>query len=90
VNKTLTRVIEVVPYGGHDKREVWTAYLPHAMHVVELPGVYEAEGRMSLLDRIGRCEPSLGQYDRMRLRRLLVNSSSNEEKWCWGRSIHTR
>ena len=63
------------------------------MHVVELPEVYEAEDRMSLLGRIGRCEPSLRWYDSdagMRLRRLLVNSSSNEEKWCWGRSIHTR
>ena len=63
MNKTLTQLIEVVPYGGHNKREVWTACLPHAMHVVELPKVYEAEGRMSLLDRIGCCEPSLGRYE---------------------------
>ncbi|KAF2679255.1 hypothetical protein K458DRAFT_277187, partial [Lentithecium fluviatile CBS 122367] len=63
VNKTLTRLVEVVPYGGHERKEVWTAYLPHAMHVVELSEVHEAEGRVSLLDRLGCCEQSLGRYN---------------------------
>ncbi|KAF2871031.1 hypothetical protein BDV95DRAFT_52854 [Massariosphaeria phaeospora] len=63
VNKTLTWLVEVVPYGGHERREVWTAYLPHAMHVVELAEVYEVEGRVLLLDRLGRCEQSLGRYN---------------------------
>ena len=62
VNKTLTRLVEVVPYGGHERREVWIAYLPHAMYVVELPEVHETEGRVSLLFRIGHCEQSLGRY----------------------------
>lgn len=62
VNKTLNRLIEVVPYGGHERREMWAAYLPHAIHVVSLSVVCEAEGRISLLDRIGRCEHSLGRY----------------------------
>ncbi|KAF2732931.1 HET-domain-containing protein [Polyplosphaeria fusca] len=62
VQKTLYRMVEVVPYGGHERREVWTAYLPHAIHVVSLSGVCETESRMSLLDRIGRCEHSLGRY----------------------------
>ncbi|KAF2181607.1 kinesin light chain 1 [Zopfia rhizophila CBS 207.26] len=60
--KTLTRLVEIVPFGDHDTREVWTAYLPHATHVVDLPEVYVAEGRMSLLDRIGHCEQTLGHY----------------------------
>ena len=61
-NKTLTRLVEVVPFGGHDKREVWMTYLPHAIHVVDLPQLFEAEARMSLLDRIGHCEQMLGHY----------------------------
>ncbi|KAF2690213.1 hypothetical protein K458DRAFT_383343 [Lentithecium fluviatile CBS 122367] len=32
------------------------------MHVVEMPEIHEAEGRMSLLDRLGHCEQSLGRY----------------------------
>jgi tetratricopeptide (TPR) repeat protein len=63
VNKTLTRLVEVVPYGGHERREVWTAYLPHALHVAELTEVYEVEGRVLLLDRLGCCEQSLGRYN---------------------------
>jgi tetratricopeptide (TPR) repeat protein len=41
---------------------VWTAYLPHAMHVVDVPEVSEAEGRISLLERVGYCEQTLGRY----------------------------
>jgi tetratricopeptide (TPR) repeat protein len=61
-HKALTRLVEVVPLGGHDKSEVWTAYLPHAIHVVGVPEIYEVEARMSLLDRIGKCEQILGRY----------------------------
>ena len=61
-NRTLERLVEVVPFGDHDTREVWTAYLPHAIHVVGLVEVREAEDRMSLLDRMGRCERTLGRY----------------------------
>ena len=61
-NMALTRLVQVVPYGDHDRKEVWTAYLPHAMHVADLPELYEAEARMSLLDRTGRCEQTLGRF----------------------------
>ncbi|KAH8723879.1 kinesin light chain, partial [Phaeosphaeriaceae sp. PMI808] len=78
VNKTLTRLLEVVPYGGHGRREVWIAYLPHAMHLVELPEVHEAEGRVSLLDRLGYCEQSLGRYNSAELayRKVLERKES--------------
>ncbi|KAF2494969.1 hypothetical protein BU16DRAFT_590237 [Lophium mytilinum] len=62
VAKALTRLVEVLPYGGHSKRMIWTAYLPHANHIVGLPEVYEAEARMSLLNRIGWCESTLGRF----------------------------
>jgi hypothetical protein len=61
-NMALTRLVQVVPYGDHDRKEVWTAYLPHAMHVADLPELYEVDARMSLLDRTGRCEQTLGRF----------------------------
>ncbi|KFA81514.1 hypothetical protein S40288_09942 [Stachybotrys chartarum IBT 40288] len=60
--KALARLVEVLPFGGHDEREIWTAYLPHATYVVDVPEVRDTEARMSLLDRIGHCEQTLGQY----------------------------
>jgi tetratricopeptide (TPR) repeat protein len=61
-NKTLERLLEVVPFGDYDKREIWMAYLPHAIHVVDLPELCEAKGRLRLLSRIGSCEHMLGRY----------------------------
>jgi tetratricopeptide (TPR) repeat protein len=54
--------VEIVSFGNHDTREVWIAYLPHAMHIADLAELYESEGRMLLLERIGRCELMLGRY----------------------------
>jgi tetratricopeptide (TPR) repeat protein len=59
---TMMRLVEVVPLEDHGTREVWTAYLPHARHVVGVPEMHEVEARFRLLDRIGRCEQTLGQY----------------------------
>jgi tetratricopeptide (TPR) repeat protein len=61
-SRALTRLVQVVPFGDHETRKTWTAYLPHAMHIVNQPEVFEAEGRISLLSRIGRCEQTLGRY----------------------------
>jgi tetratricopeptide (TPR) repeat protein len=61
-NKTLERLLEVVPFGDYDKRETWTAYLPHAIHVVNLAELCEVKGRLGLLSRIGSCEHTLGRY----------------------------
>ncbi|KAF2198292.1 kinesin light chain [Delitschia confertaspora ATCC 74209] len=62
VNKALGRLIEVVPYGSYKEREVWETYLPHALHLVELPEAYKEEDRMSLLYQVGYCEQTLGRY----------------------------
>jgi tetratricopeptide (TPR) repeat protein len=62
VSKTLTRLVEIVPPGDHNTMETWTAYLPHAMHVIEMPEAYELEDRISLLARVGYCEQTLGRY----------------------------
>jgi tetratricopeptide (TPR) repeat protein len=63
VEKALARLIEIVPFGGHKERKVWTAYLPHAIHVVEPAELRNAEGTISLLNRIGYCEWELGRYE---------------------------
>lgn len=60
--RALERLMEVVPFGDRNTRDIWTAYLPHAMHVVKTPEVYATENRISLLNRIGHCQQTLGQY----------------------------
>jgi tetratricopeptide (TPR) repeat protein len=62
IETTLARLITIVPYGDHDTQDHWKAYMNHSMHVIGLPEVQELEGRMTLLERIGRCEWSLGRY----------------------------
>jgi tetratricopeptide (TPR) repeat protein len=60
--KAAARLEELIPYGGHERKEAWTTYVPHAIHVVGLDGRMDDIARASLLDRIGRCQSSLGQY----------------------------
>jgi len=62
VEKTVNRLIDIVPFGGYGARRIWIAYLPYAMHVVDLPEVGEENARMFLLERIAWCEKSLGRY----------------------------
>ncbi|KAF1991357.1 kinesin light chain 1 [Aulographum hederae CBS 113979] len=56
------RLEELIPYGGHEGKDVWTRYLSHALHVAGPNGILEEMARAPLLDRIGRCQSSLGQY----------------------------
>tara|TARA_R110002003_G_scaffold186_1_gene14516 strand:+ start:22903 stop:24447 length:1545 start_codon:yes stop_codon:yes gene_type:complete len=60
--RALKRLAELIPYGNPNTREVWAAYLPHARHVVDLPETFEAESRMTLLERLGECERMLGRF----------------------------
>ena len=56
VEKASDRLIDIISYGDQGTRNIWTAYLPHATHLIELPDVCETANTMSLLNRIGRCE----------------------------------
>jgi hypothetical protein len=56
------RLIDLVPYGGHETKEVWMPYLPHAIYIVGCEDAVEEATRASLLHRVGRCQESLGQY----------------------------
>jgi tetratricopeptide (TPR) repeat protein len=60
--KTMMRLEQVMSWRDHSTMKVWTAYLPHARHVVGVPEMHDAEARMWLLDRLGWCELTLGQY----------------------------
>jgi tetratricopeptide (TPR) repeat protein len=60
--KAYSRLKELVPSGGHEGRQKWINYLPHAMHVSDLDSESSEMGRTSLLDRTGRCQATLGQY----------------------------
>jgi tetratricopeptide (TPR) repeat protein len=60
----LRRLVNVIPYGGHQHREKWTAYIPHGLQVADSLDLLETreEERFDLFDRIGRCQSSIGQY----------------------------
>jgi tetratricopeptide (TPR) repeat protein len=60
--KAVERLKEVVPNGGHEDKDAWTTYLPHAIHLTRLDNTLDEAVRASLLDRIGRCQSTLGQY----------------------------
>jgi tetratricopeptide (TPR) repeat protein len=56
------RAKELVPYGGHERNEVWSLYLPHAIYVAGLVEIVGGATSASLLERLGQCQESLGQY----------------------------
>ena len=58
----VARLEELVPHGGHERKEIWMTYLSHAIQVAGLNGVVDETARASLLDRVGRCQASFGQY----------------------------
>jgi hypothetical protein len=60
--KVVSRLDELVPYGGHEKKGAWTMYLSHATHVAAVNDTLNETARASLLERIGWCQDSLGQY----------------------------
>ncbi|KAF2627622.1 kinesin light chain 1 [Macroventuria anomochaeta] len=62
VDAAVAQLKQLVPYGGHENTEIWTKYLSHAIHVAGGHNVVGKADSASLLDRVGRCQASLGQY----------------------------
>ena len=62
--KTLSRLADVFPSGDHKNRAIWTAYLPHARHVLALPHPLDGNkvAEIKLLFNVGRCLQSDGKY----------------------------
>jgi tetratricopeptide (TPR) repeat protein len=84
--KVAMRLEELVPYGGHANREVWTAYVPHAIYLAQSDSRLDEIVRASLLYRVGLCQSSLGQYSAsevshrqgLRLRERIFGKDHNE------------
>jgi len=84
--KAFERLNEILPYDDIKKWRVWSDYLPHAIHVAELPGYEEEGNRLKLLVRIACCEKELGRYSTAEWaqRKLLsINQSKHgpEDEW---------
>jgi tetratricopeptide (TPR) repeat protein len=56
------RVEDLVPYGGHERKEVWGVYLPHGMYTAGLIDIIGGATSASLLEQLGRCKERLDQY----------------------------
>jgi tetratricopeptide (TPR) repeat protein len=62
-NKTVERLAEIIPAGGHQDRDIWTAYLPHASHLLKSEDLKPREEKfITLSDHLGRCLYSNGRY----------------------------
>jgi tetratricopeptide (TPR) repeat protein len=61
-NTVVDRLKEVVPWGGHEGKEVWASYLSHAVHTAAHEDTVKSIALASLLGRVGRCQTSLGEY----------------------------
>jgi hypothetical protein len=53
--KTVARLLHIMPYGDC-YRGAWIDYIPHAIHVVELPDNRRTKGRIWLMEVIAACE----------------------------------
>ncbi|KAF2706144.1 kinesin light chain 1 [Pleomassaria siparia CBS 279.74] len=60
--RAVARLTDLVPNGGHERKEVWTMYLPHAIYVAGLDGIVDKIASASLLSQVGACQEGLGQY----------------------------
>ena len=63
-NKALIQLADVFPSDDHKQRAMWTAYLPHARHVLAIPHLLDGnrKAEIKLLSKVGRCLYSNGQY----------------------------
>ncbi|RDW57821.1 hypothetical protein BP5796_12622 [Coleophoma crateriformis] len=63
-DRALSRLVSLIPSGGHEEWETWITYLPHGLQVARSNDL-SADGNQEihiLLDRIGDCQSSIGQY----------------------------
>ncbi len=62
-NKAVERLAEMIPAGGHQDRHIWTAYLPHATHLLKSQDLDSRKEKLiTLSDHLGRCLYSNGNY----------------------------
>ncbi|KAL6711387.1 hypothetical protein ACN47E_004321 [Coniothyrium glycines] len=59
-NYAITHLVELMPRGVHEGKELWKMYLPHAIHTTNLDITVDEILRATLLDRVGLCQLCLG------------------------------
>jgi tetratricopeptide (TPR) repeat protein len=63
VDKAIARLGELLPAGGHKDRSTWTAYLPHANHLLDASEHTKVGLNMVVLaEKLGQCLYSNGEY----------------------------
>jgi tetratricopeptide (TPR) repeat protein len=62
-DRALSRLVDLLPAGGHENRATWTAYLPHAKYLLSSVKIAEDDGKIiTLLENLGKCLYSNGRY----------------------------
>ena len=62
-NKALSRLVELLPAGGHENRTTWTPYLPHAKYILSSLEVSEDDETAIVLSaKLAKCLYSNGRY----------------------------
>lgn len=51
-----------LPHSDYENIQAWSLYLPHAIRVAESPSLAGTTASAFLLNRVGRCQASLGQH----------------------------
>jgi tetratricopeptide (TPR) repeat protein len=71
--KAVARLAEIFPNRDHENRTMWTAYLPHARHILG-PNLLEesSKERIVLLEKIALCLVIDGKYDEAKGMQLCV------------------
>ncbi|KAF2666026.1 TPR-like protein [Microthyrium microscopicum] len=61
-SEAAARLKKLIPFGEHEGRGTWTAYLSHAIHLTGLHDALDDITKASLLYCVGACQKELGQY----------------------------
>ncbi|KAH8660527.1 hypothetical protein BX600DRAFT_438741 [Xylariales sp. PMI_506] len=75
--RVIRRLLTLIPVGGYENREHYVHFLPHAKHVTSLNNTKSLDVAFDLLNRVARCETSLGQYAEA--------ESDHRKVWSWRR-----
>jgi tetratricopeptide (TPR) repeat protein len=64
IQRVSRRLTEIIPYGSYEDRDIWTGYLPHGLQVAKSDefAILPEKQRIELMDRIGHCYDTIGQY----------------------------
>ena len=56
------RLRQIIPMGGHEQIKQYPVYLPHGLFTAGIAEIVDEEATIELLERIGSCRYSLGEY----------------------------